>query len=267
MHAIQQNKTLFSSVNQPINQSTNPVVASITRKQSINHIHSRKRARVDKELSTRIGQRISRLPAPRARPTPPRARESRATYFFTSPHSLARANPRSSDASNARQCAHAVRSATERVRARLVSATIRRSFVATRSSSGRTLVTTARRVEDFVVVAIVVVANVVLDESIAACIARRGVPRAMRRVGEWWRDSLRGHDWWIDMCACTRARSRRARWAYVRTAVVRVVVLWYKMFMRRVRVGRMGGGRGRRRRRRRGRLGRRRLRRVARVDG
>lgn len=127
--------------------------------------------------------------------------------------------------------------------------------------------TTARRVEDFVVVAIVVVANVVLDESIAACIARRGVPRAMRRVGAWWRDSLRGHDWWIDMCARTRARSRRARWAYVRTAVVRVVVLWYKMFMRRVRVGRMGGGRGRRRRRRRGRLGRRRLRRVARVDG
>ena len=121
MHAIQQNKTLFSSVNQPINQSTNPVVASITRKQSINHIHSRKRARVDKELSTRIGQRISRLPAPRARPTPPRARESRATYFFTSPHSRARANPRSSDASHARPCAHAVRSATERVRARMAS--------------------------------------------------------------------------------------------------------------------------------------------------
>ena len=109
-------KTLFSSVNAPTHQPT-PSSKSIN--QSINHPHHPREWITNCQCA--CGQRISRLPAPRARPPPPRARDSRATYFFTSPHSRARANPRSSDASHARPCAHAVRSATERVRARMAS--------------------------------------------------------------------------------------------------------------------------------------------------
>lgn len=112
-------KQIIVFVSQPTNT---PINQPRRRKQSTIHIHSRTRARVDNnKLSMRIRQRISRLPAPRARPTPPHSRHSRATYFFASPHALARANPRSHDASNAHPSMRArVRAIRDRTRSRAI---------------------------------------------------------------------------------------------------------------------------------------------------
>ena len=120
------------------------------------------------------------LASPRtARARPSRARAIRARHISLHHPIRARAPIHGRATRRARQCAHAVRSATERVRARMGSIDGRFGVVVVRrdaiASWRRTLVTTTRRaVEDFFVVDdIVVVANKVLEESIAACIASR----------------------------------------------------------------------------------------------
>ena len=59
------------------------------------------------------------------------------------------------------------------------------------------MTTTRRAVEDFFVDDIVVVANKVLEESIAACIASRSAAARGDFVDKFLRDSVPGCDWWI----------------------------------------------------------------------
>jgi len=165
MHAIQQNKSLFSSVNQPTHQLTNPVVEN---NQPFTSTHEHAREWITTNCQCAFAN-VSRASPHRARVQHPRTRAILAQHI-SSHHPM-----------RSRAPIHGRTTRQTRIHARTRSCDPRPNAFARdwcrddpssrRDRSRRTLVTMARRaVEDFFVVAIVVVANVVLEESIAACI-------------------------------------------------------------------------------------------------
>ena len=167
MHAIQQNKSLFSSVNQPTHQLTNPVVEN---NQPFTSTHEHAREWITKQTVNAHSPTYLAPPrTARASNTPALAPFSRNIFLRITP------------CARARQSTVARRVKRASIHARTRSCDPRPNAFARdwcrddpssrRDRSRHTLVTMARRaVEDFFVVAIVVVANVVLEESIAACI-------------------------------------------------------------------------------------------------